>query len=228
MSDLDRSEIVSLAERCYENDCYEDVISYMKKVIKMPTPLKYGERCILFYSYDYLILPYLDLYSSANNSSFPDEKLRKEIKLKAQSETNRLSNDAIRLLDSNEVKSDTSIEAVAHYKYFLADQYDNKTRVSSGTVRIVNDSEASKLFKEAYEIANKNLNLAHPIVIDIAISYSEFIYHSLGSVDKALKIATEAFNKALFKLPELPDEMKSWANGKMELLSTKINEWINF
>ena len=227
MSQFDRSELVSLAERCYENNCHKDVISYMKKVIKMPTPLKYGERCILFYSYDYLILPYLDLYSSANNSSFPDEKLRKEIKLKAQSETNRLSNDAIRLLDSNEVKSDTSIEAVAHYKYFLADQYDNKTRVSSGTVRIVNDSEASKLFEEAYEIANKNLNPAHPIVIDIAISYSEFIYHSLGSVDKALKIATEAHDKALPKLSGLSEELKKFAKKRLELLSEEINEWKN-
>ena len=84
------------------------------------------------------------------------------------------------------------------------------------------------LFEEAYEIAKKNLNPAHPFAIDAAGYYSYFVFNFFVSVDKALKIATEAFNKALFKLPELPDEMKSWANGKMELLSTKINEWINF
>ena len=92
----------------------------------------------------------------------------------------------------------------------------------------MNISKASSLFEEAYEIAKKNLNPAHPFAIDAAGYYSNFVFNFFGSVDKALNIATEALNKAETKLPELQDEMKSWANEKLELLSTKINKWKNF
>ena len=44
MSQFDRSELVSLTERCFENDCFDDVTSYMKEVIKMGTPLNFEER----------------------------------------------------------------------------------------------------------------------------------------------------------------------------------------
>ena len=77
MSELDRIELVSLAERCYENDCYEDVISYMKEVIKMGTPLNFEERNMIFFSYERLILPYVNLFVFPEDSSFSDEKLRK-------------------------------------------------------------------------------------------------------------------------------------------------------
>ena len=131
------------------------------------------------------------------------------------------------MLNSYWIKRDTSIEAVIHYKRFLADQYDKKAKVSSDADKELIISKASKLFKEAYEIANKNLNLAHPIVIDIAISYSEFIYHSLGSVDKALKIATEAHEKALPNLSGLSKELKKFAKKRLKFLSKEINEWKN-
>ena len=48
MSQFDKSELVSFAERCEQKGCYDDVISYMKEVIKMGTPLNYEERRIIF------------------------------------------------------------------------------------------------------------------------------------------------------------------------------------
>ena len=51
MSQFDRSELVSLAEICYENGRYEDVISYMKEVIKMGTPLNSKEIYMVALAY---------------------------------------------------------------------------------------------------------------------------------------------------------------------------------
>ena len=228
MSQFDRNELVNLAEKCSEKGCHEDVISYMKEVVKMGTPLNYKERNMVFYSYNELILPYVNLYDSYKYSSYSDEKLRREINLKAQSVTNRISDEIIQLLNSYWVKRDNNIKAVAHYKCFLAEQHDYKASVTSDSNRELNISKASSLFEEAYEIANKILNPAHPVVIDVAISYSDFIFCLLGSVDKALNISTEALNKAETKLPELPDELKSWANEGLERLSENINKWKTF
>ena len=227
MSQFDRSELVSLAKWFYEKDCYDDAISYMKEVINMATPLNYEERRIIFVGYINLIRPYVNLYVSPESSSLPDEKLRREINLKAQSETNRLFDDAIQLLNSYWVKRDTNIEAVAHYKCFLAGQYDNKASVASDADKELNISKALSLFEEAYEIANKNLNPAHPVSIDVAGYYSEFNFRLLDCVDRALKIATEAHDKALSKLSKLPEELKDCATKKLECLSAEINEWKN-
>ena len=133
----------------------------------------------------------------------------------------------IQLLNSDWVKRDNNIEAIAHYKCFLAEQHDHKASVTSDSNRELNISKASSLFEDAYEIAKKNLNQAHPVAVDVANIYSDFIYCALGSVDKALNIATEAHDKALSKLPELPEGLKNTANGRLECLSAKIDDWKN-
>ena len=91
----------------------------------------------------------------------------------------------------------------------------------------MNISKASSLFEEAYEIAKKNLNPAHPVAIGVATYYSDFIFCLLGSIDEALNIATEAYDKALSKLHALPEKLKSRANKNLEIFSQVIKEWKN-
>lgn len=81
MSQFDRSKLMSLAKTCRDNCRYEDVISFMKKVIKICTPFNFGERGLLLDSYQQLKQPYL--YSFDDSSL--DEKLQREINLKAKS-----------------------------------------------------------------------------------------------------------------------------------------------
>ena len=54
MSEFDRSELITLAESCFQNGLFSDVTSYMKEVIKMGTPLSYNERRLTFDSYQIL------------------------------------------------------------------------------------------------------------------------------------------------------------------------------
>ena len=119
MSQFDRSEFVSLAKVCDESCRYEDVISYMKEVVKMGTPLNFEEREMLFYSYSQLALPYITSIISFDDSSV-DAKLQIEINQKAKPETSRICNEAIELLNSYWIKRDTNIEAVADYKRLRA------------------------------------------------------------------------------------------------------------
>ena len=119
MSQFDRSELVSLAKICNENGRYEDVISYMKEVIKMGTPLNFEERGMVFYNYNELVLPYVNSIIFCGDSNV-EAKLQIEISLKAKSEINRICDKAIELLNNNWIKRDTNIEAIADYKCFRA------------------------------------------------------------------------------------------------------------
>ena len=111
MSQFDRSELVYLAEMCYKDLRYEDVISYMKGVIKMKTPRNFEERNMIFYSFTYLKQPFLRSYVYFNDSGV-DQKLQKVIKKKAKIEINRICNEIFEFLDSTCIKIDTNTEAI--------------------------------------------------------------------------------------------------------------------
>ena len=221
MSQFDRSELMSLAEICCKNGRYEDVISYMKEVVRMGTPLNLEERKVVFYSYDYLLQPYIDSIISCDNSCV-EAKLQKEISQKAKSETNRICDEAIELLDSYWVKRDTNIEAVASYKCFRAVILGYKAFTASGQLRNSETNKSIKLFEESYEIASKNLSPAHSLTISIAKKFFVLQHLRLVSVDKAISFATEAYNKGLSHLHEIPEELKTRAQELLEKLKEGI------
>ena len=129
------------------------------------------------------------------------------------------------LLDSYWVKRDNNIEAVAHYKYFKARQYHDKAYIASGEDKEKGTSSAFKLFEEALRISNENLNPAHPVRLRILESFSVFQCDMLDSVDKALAIAKEAYEKGKCCLSELSEELKYYAEIFLEHLSEKIDNW---
>ena len=222
MSQFDKNELVSLAEICYENGRYEDVISYMKEVIKMGTPLNFKERGMLFYSYRELMLPYINSITTCDNSSV-EAKLKIEISQKAKSETNRICVEAIELLDSYWIKRDTSNEAIADYKRGRAFILMYKAVTASEQVKSSEIIKAMKLLEEAYDFAVKILSPAHPVTILNASNFSDLQHLRLVSVGKALAVATEAYNKGLSHLHEIPEELKIQAEEWLDDLNYRID-----
>ena len=128
------------------------------------------------------------------------------------------------MLDSHWIKRDTNIEAVADFKYLKAYYLQYAAVTTSGQVRNSAISKTMKLFEEAYETASKNLSPAHPLVILIALNLSNppFYFNIPVSVNKALAIATEAFDKGLLHLQEIPEGLKFRANELLVVLKEKI------
>ena len=224
MSQFDRSELVSLAEICYENGRHEDAISYMKEIIKMGTPLNSEERDMVFYSYCKLVVPYIDSIISCDDSNV-NEKLQIEISQKAKLVTNRICDEAIELLDSYWIKRDTNVEAVADCKLWRAINLMYKAVTALGEVKNSETSKAIKLFDEAYEFACENLGPANPYTISITSNFSVLQHLSLVSVDKALAVTTKAYNKGLSHLHEIPEELKIRAEDLLDGLKEKIDGW---
>ena len=208
MSEFDRSELITLAESCYQNGLYSDAIGYMKEVIKMGTPLNFHERVLIFDSYMQLNKPFCNTFYSWENSNLND-KLRTELQTKSKTAINRICDEAIELLDSYWVKRDNINEAVADYKCYKANQYHDKACVASGEYKENLISKALELYEEASKIAEEHLNPAHPVRLLIAYGLSIFHYKILNSVDKALAISKEAYEKGQPCLCQLSEELKS-------------------
>ena len=126
------------------------------------------------------------------------------------------------MLDSYWIKRDTNIEAVADYKFCKAMKFSHKAVNASGQVKNLEMSKAIKLFEESYEIASKNLSPANPLTILIALNFSNFQFLRLGFVDKALAIATEAYNKGFSHLHAIPEELKILAEKLLDELKHRI------
>ena len=223
MTQFNRNELISLAKICHENNRHQDAISYIKEVLKTGSPLNFHEREMLFKSYDKLIDPYVFSFDSSGKSGV-DEKLQKEINRKAKLKVFRLCNEVIKLLDSDWVKSDTSIEAYAHYKCFRADQHKCKGIVASGKRRQLEIWKSLSLKEEAYEIG-KTLKRSHPVAIFTALEFSTLHFDLTETKDKNLAIASEAYRKGIRQLSEVSGELKSRAEKLLEQLDENIQEW---
>ena len=82
-----------------------------------------------------------------------------------------------------------------------------------------------KLYEEASEIANENLNPAHPVRLFIAFYLSLCHYNLFDSVDKALPISKKAYEKGQPCLSELSEDLKCSAEQGLEYLSENIEKW---
>ena len=128
------------------------------------------------------------------------------------------------MLDSYWIKRDTNVEAVADYKCYRAINLGFKAVTASDEVKNSETSKAMKLFEEVNDFACKNLSPAHPVTILNAINFTVLQYLIIVSVDKALTVATEAYNKGLSHLHELPEEIKNHAEEWLNDLKSKIDD----
>ena len=241
MSQFDKSELVSLAKLPFQNGHFNDVIIYMKEVINMGTPLKFNESLFILSRYYRLKNPFLDTLNSCKCSNLEEkyvniyyysetsnlnEKLLRELQIKAKTAINRISDEAIELLDSYWVKRDDSYEAIAHYKCIKAFQHNQKAYVASGEDKENEISKALELYEEATKIANENLNPAHPVRLNFAVNFSMFHIDLLDSVENALAVLKEAYEKGQNCLDELSDEdLKCYAEKCLGIMSEDIGDW---
>ena len=71
----------------------------------------------------------------------------------------------------------------------------------------------------------KYLNPAHPVSLRIAYDFSMFYYDLLNSVDKALAISKEAYEKGQPCLADLSEDLKCSAEEYLAYLSEQIDNW---
>ena len=222
MSQFDRSELVTLAELSYRNGHFSDVIGYIKEIFKKGTPVSYKEERLVVDSCILLKQPFFNTLNFCDDSNL-DEKIRGELQTKAKTAINRISNEAIELLDSYWVKRDDSNEAVAHYKGFKALQYHDKVLVASGEDKENLISKSLELYDEALEIAKNHLSPAHPVRLFITVNFSCFQYYGLHSINNSHATLKDGFENGQLCLSVLPEELKYYAETLLKYIALYID-----
>ena len=69
-------------------------------------------------------------------------------------------------------------------------------------------AKAEKVYKEAYEIANKDITITNSTRLGLALNYSVFFYEIKGLKEEACTIAKNAFDESMKVLDDL-EKIKS-------------------
>merc|ERR1712060_997404 len=87
-------------------------------------------------------------------------------------------------------------------------------------------SESARLaYKEAAEVAEKDLPVTHPIRLGLALNYSVFMYEVLGNPDEACKMARTAFEEAIAELDNVAEDSYKDSTLIMQLLRDNLTLW---
>eukprot|EP00347_Sterkiella_histriomuscorum_P011973 403370387 len=112
------------------------------------------------------------------------------------------------------------LKFIADYKRYLADA-DVSSRQQSHAILI---EEAKDSYEDAIREA-ENLFSTHPLRLATALNYSVFINDNLRQMPKAIELAKNAFDLALFDLESVEEERINETLRVMQLLKDNFTLW---
>merc|ERR1711933_478861 len=80
-------------------------------------------------------------------------------------------------------------------------------------------------YKDASDVAQKDLAVTHPIRLGLALNYSVFQYEVLQEPEQACKTARTAFEDAIAELDNVAEESYKDSTLIMQLLRDNLTLW---
>ena len=88
-----------------------------------------------------------------------------------------------------------------------------------------NQGKATEAYKEASDIANKNLASTNPIRLGLALNFSVFQYEILNQPDQAIHTAKQAFDDAIAESGTIDEESYKDSTLITQLLRDNLTLW---
>jgi len=201
----DRRRLVENAKVAEQAERYDDMATFMKQVTESLSGeiLSNEERNLLSVAYKNVVGARRSAWriiSSIEQKTSSDEQkqsLAKEYREKIEGELKAICKVVLDLLDKhlipNTKSSDTSKggESSVFYHKMKGDYYRYLSEVATGEEKkeVVDSSQAA--YKDALEIAEKQMAPTHPIRLGLALNFSVFYYEIQNQPDKACELAKE-------------------------------------
>jgi 14-3-3 protein epsilon len=225
--------LAMLAEQCSR---FEDMMEFLEEMVKgKKDDLSSDERNLLSIAYKNTIslrrqaLRTLLAYEMKERKKGDDSAYLPyilEYKKKIESELASLCQKIIKNIDTHLLPKANDPEAKVFYHKMKADyfRYIAENMDAEGKKEYAENSKKS--YEEAMEIA-KELNIANPIRLGLALNFSVFYYEVLNSQSTACDIAKETLDLARKELANVDedDEEHKDAFSIINLLQENLNMW---
>lgn len=233
---LTREQYVYLAKLAEQAERYEEMVSFMQKLVVVSTPsseLSVEERNLISVAYKNVIGSLRAAWRIVSSIEQKEEGrknddhvvLVKDYRSKVESELSNVCASILELLDSNLIPSGSSSESKVFYYKMKGDYHRYLAEFKIGDERKSAAEDTMLSYKAAQDIAAADLPSTHPIRLGLALNFSVFYYEILNQSDKACAMAKQAFEEAIAELDTLGEESYKDSTLIMQLLRDNLTLW---
>ena len=149
------------------------------------------------------------------------------IKEKIQNELLSIFKEIHAILDKYLIPNSQDPETKVLYMKIKADYYRYHCEFAEGDEFEEAKNNALKIYKEAYDIALKDINIYNSIRLGLALNYSVFKYEIMDSKNEAYDIAQKAYDDAMKVVDDVEKYRTSDNLLLIQLLKENLNMWNN-
>jgi len=226
-----REEYVYLAKLYERAERFPDMVKAINKFVELNPKLTKDERNILSAGYKNIISKKRSSFRLLNGMERKEEKKNstqianiREIKGTIEKELSQICEDIQKIVDKYLVPNATDSEMKVFFLKLKGDYYRYKCELDGKDFEET-CNKAEKVYKEAYEIANKDIPITNSTRLGLALNYSVFYYEIKGLKEEACNIAKNAFDEAMKVLDDLEKSKAKDTLLIVQLLKENLILW---
>ena len=217
---------------CSEN--YPDMVKAINKYIELNPKLSKEENKLLCNAYKNVVsdkrnsLQILLNYAKKEESK-PVNKLHEIsiIKEKIISELKEIFKEIHSMLDRYLIPNAQDSESKILYMKLKADYYRYHCEFAEGEEFEEISNNARKMYKEAFDLAEKELPLYNEVRLGLVLNYSVFEYDIMDNKNEGLEMASKIYNDSMKILDEVEKKRSSDNLLLIQIIKENINIWSN-
>ena len=225
-----REEYIYLSRLYEKAEKYPDQFKFINKYVELDPKLSKDERNILGSGYKNIISDKrssLRIINSLEKRNIYQASYIKEIKEGIEKELSQILAEVQKILDKFLIPNAIDIENKVFYLKLKADFMRYKCEISYGKELEENIFKTEKIYKEATDIANKELNINNSTRLGLALNYSVFYYEIKKAKEEAINIAKNAFDEAMKIIDDLEISKAKDTLLIIQMLKENLISWCN-
>ena len=235
MANYTREEYVYLSKLYEKAERFPDMVQSINKYVELDPKLTKEERNVLSAGYKNIISDKRSSWRLLNNLERKEEEKKntlqsanvKEIKDKIEKELNAICAEIQSVIDKYLIPNATDAENKVFYLKLKADYYRYKCEFSNGKDFDEACANAEKVYKEAYELSNKEMPITNSTRLGLDLNFSVFYYEIKGLKEEACNVAKNAFDEAMKSLDDLEKSRAKDTLLIIQLLKENLILWTN-
>ena len=205
-----REEFVFLSKLYERAERFPDMVSTINKFIEMNPKLTKDEKNIVAAGYKNILTDKRASWRLLNSMEKKETKKKsaqvphiKEIKSHIETEMKKQIEDVKNVIDKYLLPNAQDPESKVFYLRLKADHSRYLCEITKDKEYAKAIEETEKVYREAYEIANKDLPVINNARIGLCLNFSVFCYEVKGDKKEGCKIAKKAFEDSMKYLDDL-------------------------